>query len=477
MSNILSDYYRASVVPKSVSPSGSHTNRAGFFHFGPERICYGQCASGVSADASSSKAFDASQSLAIFDSVIHLPFDIQAVIENLRRERYVQSLYSGEKPLTQSELVRKAYYFVREYLPVWIRRHMQRAYFKGWQNLPFPHWPIDFTVDSLHEEFLRMTMVAQGLERVPFIWFWPEGATSCLILTHDVEREAGLRFCSSLMGIDAAHGFSSSFQVVPESRYQVPESFIDEIRSRGFEFNIHDLNHDGQLFQEKSEFLVRAGKINQYAKRYGALGFRSGAMYRNLDWYEAFKFSYDMSVPNVAHLEPQRGGCCTVMPFFVGKILELPLTATQDYALFHILNDYSLDLWKEQIDSIQRRNGLVSFIAHPDYLIPRGARRVYESLLELLRKRVERNKTWEALPREVDCWWRARAEMTLVPDGKGFQIVGPESHRARLAYATLIEDRVVYTVEEDFSKRAGADETNDKQTPKRPNQPASGSSC
>ena len=379
------------------------------------------------------------------------------MIENLRRERYVQGLHSGEKPLAQSELIRKAYYFVREYLPVRIRRYMQRAYLKGWQNLPLPHWPVDFTVDSLHEEFLRMTMVAQGLKRVPFIWFWPEGATSCLILTHDVESEAGLKFCSSLMDIDAAYGFRSSFQVVPENRYQVPESFVDEIRVRGFEFNIHDLNHDGHLFQEKSEFLARARKINEYARRYGALGFRSGAMYRNLDWYEAFEFSYDMSVPNVAHLEPQRGGCCTVMPFFVGKILELPLTAAQDYSLFHVLNAYSLDLWKEQIESIQRRYGLLSFITHPDYLIPRRARMVYESLLEYLRKDVEQNRIWEALPREVDRWWRARAEMALVPDGKGFQIVGPESHRARLAYATLSGDRVVYTVEEDFPKSVDAD--------------------
>ena len=37
-------------------------------------------------------------------------------------------------------------------------------------------------------------------------------------------------------------------------------------------------------------------------------------MYRNQDWYDVFEFSYDMSVPNVAHLDPMRGGCCTVMP-------------------------------------------------------------------------------------------------------------------------------------------------------------------
>ncbi len=80
-------------------------------------------------------------------------------------------------------------------------------------------------------------------------------------------------------------------------------------------------------------------------------------MYRDQEWFDALEFSYDMSVPNVAHLEPQRGGCCTVMPYFVGDILELPLTTIQDYSLFHILGDYSIDLWKEQIDLILRRTG------------------------------------------------------------------------------------------------------------------------
>ena len=84
-----------------------------------------------------------------------------------------------------------------------------------------------------------------------------------------------------------------------------------------------------------------------------------------------------MSVPNVAHLEPQRGGCCTVTPYFVGKIVELPLTATQDYSLFHIIGDYSIALWKKQIDLIRKRHGLISFCTHPGYLIEPRARAVY----------------------------------------------------------------------------------------------------
>ena len=91
------------------------------------------------------------------------------------------------------------------------------------------------------------------------------------------------------------------------------------------------------MFADKDAFLRQARRINDYAREFGCDGFRSGAMYREQDWFDAFEFSYDMSVPNAAHLEPQRGGCCTVMPYFVGNILELPLTTAQDYTLFHIL--------------------------------------------------------------------------------------------------------------------------------------------
>jgi hypothetical protein len=249
------------------------------------------------------------------------------------------------------------------------------------------------------------------------------------------------------MDIDSAYGFRSSFQVVPEDRYQVPESFADEIRARGFEFNIHDLNHDGHLFEEKEEFLRRAKKINEYARHFKARGFRSGAMYRNQDWFYALDFSYDMSVPNGANLEPQRGGCCTVMPYFVGDMVELPLTTAQDYTLFHILDDHSIDLWKRQIDLIRERNGLISFISHPDYLIGRRERRTFECLLAHLRTEVEANRIWAALPGAVDEWWRARNKMKLVCEGGQWKIEGPGNERARLAYACLDGERVVYSVE------------------------------
>ncbi len=447
MNQFLSDYYR---LPEELfghvltaKPSGE----TGFFRFGSQAICYGQCGLGVAPRVEDAWLYDVLNRVHLDGSDVHLPFDISQVIENLRRERYVRSLVPGREKLVTREWMLKTYYFVRELLPVSVRRHMQRIYFSDWKNRVFPAWPVDFTVDTIHDEMLQLAMRAAHTERVPFIWYWPDGVPSCLIMTHDVETSAGRAFTAQLMDIDDAHGFKSSFQVIPEKRYEVPDQYVREIRDRGFEFNIHDLNHDGRLYRQREEFLRRAKKINEYARRYNALGFRAGSMYRMLDWYDAFEFSYDMSLTNVAHLEPKRGGCCTIFPFFIGKILELPLTTSQDYSIFHILNDYSIDPWKKQVGLIHQRNGLMTFLTHPDYLIDHRARKVYESLLQYLRTLIDREKVWAALPGEVNQWWRTRRQLKLVRRGSAWEIEGSGKERARIAYAVRDGDRLVFEVD------------------------------
>jgi len=79
-------------------------------------------------------------------------------------------------------------------------------------------------------------------------------------------------------------------------------------------------------------------------------------------------------------------------------------------------------------------------------LINSRNRKVYESLLAYLQQMVAREKIWATLPGDVDRWWRARAQMQLVPCESGWEIVGPEKERARLAYAVLNGDRVTYEI-------------------------------
>jgi glycosyltransferase involved in cell wall biosynthesis len=384
------------------------------------------------------------------DRTGQLPLDPDRVLDDLLLERYP----AGRERRRRFAAMRALYYGLRPVLPVAIRKHLQRMYLAGWEKIRFPHWPVDCTVERINEAVLAATMRAQGLREIPFIWFWPEGHSSAAIVTHDVETEEGRNYCSALMDVDDAYGVKSSFQIIPEGRYAV----LAEMRGRGFEVNVHDLTHDGSLFQNYEQFARQVPAVNRYGQQFGAKGFRAGVMNRNQQWFEALDFEYDMSVPNTAHLEPQRGGCCTVFPYFIGNLVELPLTTTQDYALFNFVRESSLELWERQIDLIRRDYGLISVLVHPDYIQESWAREVYVELLRYLGGLRQRHGVWLARPDEVDGWWRLRNSLEVVRDGKQWRIAGAGSERARLAFACLEGENIVYRLGEAQMAPAAATE-------------------
>lgn len=440
-SQILFEHYRCPESFLNLEVKDELSPEPGYFRFGSNVIGYGRTSGATHQAGSEGALVDLAENVSGGEGAVRLAFNPSEVIENLRWERYAHESdgFGGA--------LRKLYYWIRPLTTQGIRKRVQQFHARDWEQKKFPHWPVDTTVENLSENLMLLALAAQGVERVPFVWFWPDGACGCLTMTHDVETEAGRNFCGELMDLDDAHGIKASFQVVPEDRYAVGSDFLASIRERGFEIGIQDLNHDGRLFDCREEFLRRAEKINRYGRAYEARGFRAGVLYRKPEWYDALDFSFDMSMPNVAHLDPQRGGCCTVMPFFIGNILELPVTTIQDYTLFHLLREHSIDLWKEQLKIILSKNGLASFIVHPDYVIEREPRRVYRELLEYLREFRVRENFWGALPSEIDRWWRARSQMSIVPDGDSFRIEGPGSERAVLAFARNVDGDLVYEVE------------------------------
>jgi len=445
MNTALLDRYRCLESLPNIEFNRQLSDDTGYFRFGHKTICYGRSATGFRSNGVEGDLYDAIENVTISGSDVVLPFDPTEIIDNLRLERYTHSYGYGALPRWKESL-KNTYYFLRPLLHLNVRRHVQRAHLNGWRNLPFPHWPVDTTVEDLCEQLLLLCMRVKGVRRIPFIWFWPDGAESCVAMTHDVDTERGRDLCAELMDIDDSFGIRASIQLVPEGRYKLTGAFIDYIRKRGFEVNIQDLNHDGHLFRSHKEFLKRAQKINEYGRTYVAKGFRAAILYRRLEWLDALEFSFDMSVPNVAHLDPQRGGCCTVMPFFIGNTLEIPLTTTQDYMLFHLLSDYSLDLWKAQTELIAAKNGLVSFIVHPDYVIKKKAREVYRELLSYLRQLGSEQRIWFAVPGEIDDWWRARSKMRLLEKDGQWQIEGLDAERAKVAFASMVDDRIEYEV-------------------------------
>lgn len=444
MNQAFRDYFRCPDSLVSFELTGDHpiSKDPSYFRFGPDLICYGRSSLAAQSDPSASlpeaQAYTRSE-----PSTCTLPFDPTEVAQNLRLERYVGRM----APPAWKRLIRATYYWLRPALPVSFRRHLQRAWLRPGKEQAFPKWPVDRTVDQMFERLMQLAVEASSSRRVPFIWFWPEAKSSCAIMTHDVETDAGLRFSGELMDLNDSFGIKSSFQLIPGARYVVNGQKVAAIKARGFEVNVHDLRHDGHLFDTHDEFKVSAKRINDFAADFGSKGFRAGALYRNQEWFDLLNVDYDMSVPNMAALDPQPGGCCTVMPYFVGHVLEIPVTATQDYTLFHVLSTYSQDLWNEQIRLIREQHGLISFIVHPDYLDHAEARSAYTALLSTLAQLRAEANLWIALPGEVDTWWRQRNAMTLVADSRGaWHIQGPGAERACVAYATIEDGKLHYSL-------------------------------
>lgn len=441
-SRCLVDYYRCPPELLHLEVRAPRSSAPGYFRFGEDATCFGRTAGHQPAHSPNASLHDASGDVRIERGRVTLPFDPCEVADHLRLENYAGVRGSGS-----SSLIARLYYLLRPLLPVPVRRHLQKFRLRNWDQLPFPHWPVDFSVDVMMESLLLAASRALG-RPIPFIWFWPQGHSACILLTHDVEQMAGRDFCGNLMNLDAAHGFGASFQIIPEKRYPVSPEFLDSIRARGFEVAVHDLNHDGHLYRDRAEFLRRVEKINEYRRSFEAEGFRAGILYRNQEWFDALEFSYEMSVPNVAHLDPQRGGCCTVMPYFIGKLLEIPVTTVQDYTLFNILGDFSIDLWQKQTRLILDRHGLMSFIIHPDYVIDPRNRAVFESLLAYLATLVKEEGVWSTTPGKLNRWWRERSAMQLVQRDGAWRIEGFGSERARIAWASEENGRLTLTLED-----------------------------
>jgi hypothetical protein len=92
------------------------------------------------------------------------------------------------------------------------------------------------------------------------------------------------------------------------------------------------------------------------------------------------------------------------------------------------------------------KHGLMSFIVHPDYIMEKRALETYKTLLGYLWDLRNDEKVWIALPEEVNRWWRERCESKVVLRDGEWRIEGPAQERARIAYASVKDGELVYTI-------------------------------
>ncbi|MGL5019065.1 MAG: hypothetical protein ACRDBP_13090 [Luteolibacter sp.] len=300
----------------------------------------------------------------------------------------------------------RCYYSVKPFVPRGLRWALRRRRAIGIRERNTETWPINSAASV-----------------TPAGWpGWPDGKRFAFVLTHDVESGEGLKQVRDLARMEEKFGLHSSFNFIPQGGYQVPDELRSWLAERGFEVGVHDLYHDGKLYHSRSGFRQKAGQINQHLREWGAVGFRSGFMLRQLDWLHDLEAEYDASTFDTDPFEPQPDGCRTIFPFFVpdreratgAGYVELPYTLPQDSTLYLLLGERSAEIWLRKLDWIVEHGGLVLVNIHPDYIDFKHSDfshfRYPVSLVEdLLRHLTERyaGEFWNPLPRELATWYRS----------------------------------------------------------------------
>ncbi|HEX3744900.1 MAG TPA: glycosyltransferase [Bryobacteraceae bacterium] len=308
---------------------------------------------------------------------------------------YERALAPAAQPTTRKK-VNHLYNWLRPFLPLSLRLLVRRWDARNRRRTYQSVWPID-----------------QSSAAAPDFWpGWPEGKRFALVLTHDVEGQRGLDKIAALMSLEAKHGFRSSFNLVPEGDYQVPDALRHTLESSGFEVGLHGLQHDGRLYSSRAEFMRKAARIREYAKLWNVSGFRSPLMQHRLDWLHELGMEYDCSTFDTDPFEPQPDGVHTIFPFRVSRpdgseYIELPYTLPQDHTLFVIFRERDISTWKKKLDWVAEQGGMVLLNTHPDYMNFEGRAAAdeypvsyYEDLLRYLRDKYA-GEFWHATPREV----------------------------------------------------------------------------
>ncbi|HSZ01435.1 MAG TPA: glycosyltransferase [Terriglobales bacterium] len=290
----------------------------------------------------------------------------------------------------------RAYYFSKPIIPWELRLALRRWRANRRRRAFADVWPIDPKSGA-----------------TPPNWpGWPEGKRFALVLTHDVEGIKGLSRVEQVMNLELKHGFRSCFNFVPEGEYRLPDRVREMLERAGFEVGVHGLEHNGKLYNSKAKFAADARRINDYARQWNASGFRSPLMQHRLGWLHALGMEYDSSTFDTDPFEPEPDGIGTIFPFWVpgangSGYVELPYTLVQDFNLFKVLRESTIDVWKRKVDWIAEHGGMVLLNTHPDYMCfgKKQARDEfpvshYEEFLHHLREKYE-GSYWTAQPREV----------------------------------------------------------------------------
>jgi hypothetical protein len=296
-------------------------------------------------------------------------------------------------------IINQIFYTLKPLIPRSSQILLRRMIAKQWRRKYAHIWPID----------PNSATPSQGWPG------WPGGKKFALVLSHDVDTRKGYNNVLKLADLEEQMGFRSQFNFVPERYGKIEISLLDELKRRGFGIGVHGLNHDGKLFSSKEVFNQSAYRINAYLEQWGTRSFTAPSMIRNHEWmHEQLDIDYCVSTFDTDPFEPQSEGAGTIFPYWVQNdssqrcFLELPYTLVQDFTLFVLLGEKSIDIWTQKLDWIASKGGMALLNSHPDYMNfgsdPSGLEEYTSAFFRDFLKYVQRRheeRYWHALPSQV----------------------------------------------------------------------------
>ena len=216
----------------------------------------------------------------------------------------------------------------------------------------------------------RLARIAEVLARPRF-----DGATSAVLLTHDVDYSAGYAVVLKIAEAEQKLGLKSLFCFLANAGYRLERHVLDELLAMEHEVGLHGWDYDLRLAWRPTRTIVRKlrkgkDRIEEMLGR-AIQGFRSHSLLLTANMLEALcelGLRYDTSAYARAELDQVSRWFCWPFRYAGRRLWEIPVTWPQDTVL---LRKYQLSekdaeqYYRWTLETVRDLSGVACFNFHP----------------------------------------------------------------------------------------------------------------
>ncbi|MAG08657.1 hypothetical protein CMO89_04235 [Candidatus Woesearchaeota archaeon] len=256
-------------------------------------------------------------------------------------------------------------------LPGSSRKLMKKILFMFRKEKNFPSWPVEKSVELLRHVLLKCIEAIEG--RKIKLDIWPKNKKYVICLSHDVETGGGFKRIPLISKIERKYSLVSSWSIV-SNHYKIDFRLLDSLIKKGDEILLHGYNHDNKLISlDDKKIEKRFNSMARLKEKLKIKGFRSPCLLRSERLYSLLEkngYLYDSSSVDTEKDSQisERNGCCTVFPYMIDGLVEIPLTLPQDARL--LFRSYNMEkmvkTWANKLEFIKKVGGVAVINTHPE---------------------------------------------------------------------------------------------------------------